>query len=607
MLRQALLVSLMLSAEWLYSQAGKPASSSKATAKATASPVHTTKTDESGTPKTPEEIEKAIVLWRDRADRFTNASLEDEWALGAMQEVLHARLAEAWWKVDPPRAQAWLKDAVVNVTREQKNEPEDMRKQRIKVIEIIFRVCERLKMDRYSEQLLDYLMAEAIKQGPYPGTQHYSSEVANAIREAATQAGQNDPSHAAELGNQLVKLHSGDTVLQTLYMIRYKDEQAANRLYLNALTTAATSSDYPMAFSLMQYPFPFHPVQGPDVSASVKAFTIDTLGGMLSQPLNSLDQQKSFCQGAPLLAEHMLPHLPPAQQGVVQASVQTCKADTPEDEDKHDDLADCDTADSCLKLAETVPAAERRAQLKSYAATRASDEKNPMRSLEILDSLTDEERDWVPDWTNDYWLYGTEAMEQLYKMHDSQGIQHLIDRAPDQLRAQMIINLVEQPEVRDDKPYATAMATEARRVLEKFPTDNPSTYLETMNFYSDLLPQEAPQAFGFVTAALNQITYIDFEKENDKNKKAGKERPLFGYPKPGDLLAPVNVKGELVEQDEPYITAAIKTLSDPETRIAFRLTFLRYSLKRYEQARKEREQVHAPATAAAAKSVTPNH
>jgi hypothetical protein len=596
MLLRALLVSVVIGVQVLPAQTTKPAPSNEKPA--------VTSEKKSSTPKTPEEIEKTLVLWHDRAERFTSASLEDEWAIGAMQEVLHARLAEAWWKTDPVRAHAWLHEAVINVTLEQKNEPEDRRKQRIKAVEIIFRVCERLKMNQYSKQLLDYLMAEAIKQGPYPGTQHYSGEVASAIREAATQAGQNDPSRAAELGNQLVKLHSGDTILQTLDMIRYKDEQAANRLYTNALTTAATSSDYPMAFSLMQYPFPFHPFPGPDVSASVKTFSIDTLGSLLSQPLNSPDQQKSFCQGAPLLAQHMLPYLPPAQQGVVQASVQTCKADTPEDEDQHDDLADCDTADSCLKLAETVTTAERRARLKSYAANRARDEKNPMRSLAILDSLTDEEREWIPEWTNDYWLYGTEAMEQLYKIHDSQSIQRLIDRAPDQLRAQMIISLVEQREVRDDKPYATAMVTEARRVLEKFPTDNPSTYLETMNFYSDLLPQEAPQAFGFVTSALNQITYMDFEKENDKNKKAGKERPLFGYPKPGRMLEPVMINATLVEQDEPYITAAIKTLSDPETRIAFRLTFLRYSLKRYEQELKEKEKLHSPAptvNAAAAK------
>jgi hypothetical protein len=57
----------------------------------------------------------------------------------------------------------------------------------------------------------------------------------------------------------------------------------------------------------------------------------------------------------------------------------------------------------------------------------------------------------------------------------------------------------------------------------------------------------------------------------------------------------------LIDQDEPYITAAINLLSDPETRIAFRLTFLRYSLKRYDQARKEREQLRAPEKARAHK------
>ena len=540
------------------------------------------------------------MLWRDRAERLTNASLEDEWSIGSMREVLHARLAEAWWKSDPPRAQAWLKDAVTNVTREQKNETEDQRKQRIKAIEAVYRVCERLKVAQYAKQLLDSLMQIAMQQGPYPGTQHYSGEIASAIREAVMQVVRDDPARAAELGNQLIQLHSGDTILQTLAMLRFADEQAATQLYTNALTTAATTADYSMAFTLMQYAFPIYAQPVQEVSPVIKSFTLDTLGALLSQPLNSPDQHQEFCRDAPILTKPLITYFPPAQQGIIQASLDTCKAEAPEEE-QHDDFGACNTADSCLKLADTVPTAERRARLKMEAAVRAREEKDSVRSLAILDTLTEDEREWIPEWVNDYENFGREAMEQLYKLHDTQAIQRLIDRFPDSLRAQMILNLAGVREVRDDKPYATLLLTEARRVLEKFPTDSPFTYLELMNLHSELLPNEAPQTFAFVTTALDKITYIDFNKEDKKNKKAGKDRPLFGYPKPGRLLEPVMINPILIDQDEPYITAAINLLSDPETRIAFRLTFLRYSLKRYDQARKEREQLRAPEKARAHK------
>ncbi len=226
---------------------------------------------------------------------------------------------------------------------------------------------------------------------------------------------------------------------------------------------------------------------------------------------------------------------------------------------------------------------EQRAWYKGVAAEQARGQNDPVRALSILDSLTPEEREWVPDWLNDYWIYGMEAMKQLHKDNDSQRIQRLIDRSPDSLRAQMVLDLVAAPDVRKDKPYATSMLLEARRVLEKVPTDNPMTYLQMCNFYSDFLPTEAPQAFGFAVEQLNHIDYPDFEKERKKAKEVGEERPLFRWAKPGEGIQPIEINGAILDEDEPYVTAAIKSVRDPETRIGFRITFLRYSLKRYEQ------------------------
>ena len=217
------------------------------------------------------------------------------------------------------------------------------------------------------------------------------------------------------------------------------------------------------------------------------------------------------------------------------------------------------------------------------AQRRGRGEKDVTRALAILDSLTAEEREWVPDWKNDYEMYGMDAMQQLYTLHDSQTIQHIIDRAPDDLRAKMVLSLLEVPEVRKDRAYAITTLSESHRTLEKFPTGNPATYLELCNDYAELLPEEAPQVFGFAVVQLNHIEYQDFEKERKEKPAVHKERPAFAYYKPGLWLQPIDIRGSLIDNDEPYISAAIKTIKDPETRISLRISFLRFALKRYEQ------------------------
>ena len=71
--------------------------------------------------------------------------------------------------------------------------------------------------------------------------------------------------------------------------------------------------------------------------------------------------------------------------------------------------------------------------------------------------------------------------------------------------------------------------------------------------------------------------------EEAKKARSQPNKPWFRWPKPGEEIQPAMIDGALVEQDEPYVTAAIKTIDDPEIRIGFRLAFLRYSLKKYEQ------------------------
>jgi hypothetical protein len=113
--------------------------------------------------------------------------------------------------------------------------------------------------------------------------------------------------------------------------------------------------------------------------------------------------------------------------------------------------------------------------------------------------------------------------------------------------------------------------------------------MRLMGAFSEIDPDDAIPVLGFVVNALNHITYPDLNKEREEQKKSGKQRPLNEWIKPGNLVEPVNFNASLLDQDEPYVVAAIKSVDDPETRIGFRLTCLRYSLKRYNQEKKAKE------------------
>ena len=430
-----------------------------------------------------DEHKKVLALWHERADALTNAMLQDdEWRISVERPVLMARLAYAWWKVDPSRAHAWLADAVESVTHEFPSDKPEVRNLRLRAAESVFRICEYLKQDEQARRIVLALLDLAKKNGHDPA-RHHSPEIsglAGSIMAAGTEIAREDPARAADMANLLIQFHS-EYLNNLLGSIAAKDPQDAERLYSNALDTALDSRDYTMMYSLMQYAFPYYSGARP-VPDTLKSLTIEKAGALLSLPLNSEDDRQQFCMGAGGIASHLANNLPPSQLGVVQASLQSCPEKA--EEDQHGDDPDaCDSADACLKLAETAKTDEARASLKIDAAEKARNE-DPVRALSILDSLTPEEREWQPAWPNDYWMIGMEAMKHLFELHDSHNIQRVIDDAPSTLRAQMALNLLDWPDVRKDKPYAISVLMEVAAIAREIPYRQRGDLSSDMQFLS---------------------------------------------------------------------------------------------------------------------------
>jgi hypothetical protein len=234
-----------------------------------------------------EELAKAVTLWHDRAERFTNAALEDEWHIFVQHPVLKARLAQAWWKVDIQRARPWLASAVDEVTITFPNQADEVRQQRLWAAESVLRICEYLKEEKFAQKILDSLLAIPKENGSKSQHSPITSGLAQSLSMAAFEIARDDPARALKIGQTLIALHSGMSVNRVADAVRYKDEQGANKLYIDGLTEAANTSDFAMAGELMQYAFPFFQNPGPETPDAVKATTIELMGTLLTKPFAS--------------------------------------------------------------------------------------------------------------------------------------------------------------------------------------------------------------------------------------------------------------------------------------------------------------------------------
>ena len=299
---------------------------------------------------------------------------------------------------------------------------------------------------------------------------------------------------------------------------------------------------------------------------------------MLTQVPQTDEQQTAYCEGAPLVMTWMRSILSASQRGQVDGALLICrnKGIRP----PGDWREGCETVDACLELANQASDPKKSADWKWDAAAASENAGDVLKAVDILLSYTSEEKEAAGQWDRYYLDFCLAALQKLYADKDSNGIQHILDRSPDDVRPGVMLLFARLLDNRrEDRPYATSMLANARLALEKHPVQDPTLYVQLLRLYTQLLPEDSSQAFGFVVSGLNQIDYEEIGKERAKQDP----RIRYAWNKPGFRLEPIGIDGVIIEQDEPYVVAALKSLDDPETRIAFRLTFLNYSLNTYEQ------------------------
>jgi hypothetical protein len=520
--------------------------------------------------------------WYERAQRLTSELLEeDQWRLHMLGEALPARLAEAWWKLDQSRAKRWLEESVQAITFGYQNDKDEVRDDRLDAAAVVFEVASRY--DRAAAEKIATMLMDIAQQGDNRDKALARSTIRHTLNTSFRSAdGQDGGLSPEDIGEMLVQM--GDSNLHpTLGQIARKDPAAAQRLYSEALTKASASGNYNMLFGLAQYAWPsFESSSSEAIPDSSRAQLLDAVAAVMVRPPQSSDDQQKVCRMVARIAERLLDKFPASQAGMVQGAVNNCDAQYPDD----DVTLDCSSVETCLEAADLKTKASDRAQLKLDAAFHASSDQQHIRALDILDSFSPEEREASDDWAIQRSQFVIQAVEQLYKQHDTVRIQRILDDTPEGERAEVLLNfsLIVSMQGRD-KPYGQLLLSQARGVLEKNPSPNPHTYTQLLSAYAMYIPEDALQVFTLAVSGLNQIKYDDRKntKKDTKDPAKDQKKISFSWAPLGSRLEPTTTPVSLLENDDVFVFASIKGLDDPRARASFRLGYLQSSLKKYQE------------------------
>jgi hypothetical protein len=535
----------------------------------------------------PDARDLAAAQWKERAERLTNDLLEDRWRLHLLGMALPARLAEAWWAVDRRRARNWLDESIQSVTFAAGNESTEVRKDRLQAAEIVIDVANRLDPSESDEIVA--MLVELAKQDRAAGNNRTANMVTGMLTNSVSQSvADGNTSGTAQALDALVQLRDQNIHL-ALSQIAWKDAGTANRVYADAIAAASSDNGSRMFFGLAEYAFPT--LGGPPTASlpdALRGQLLDAIVAVMTRPTQSDEEQKQVCTEVAPVANRLLDKFSAVQASIVRPVIEKCK--TLQQNKNDDSVPDaCASVDECLKAGDVEAKTVRKARIKEQAAMMATIDRDPLRALDIMDGLSDEERAALPDWSQQRLRLLAMSLDSLHKAHDTDRIQRLLDDTPDNQRAEAMIAFSNTLMRGDDKPYGVLMLSQARATLEKSPADNPYVYLQLLGSYTRYLPEEAPQVLGLVVSGLNQIKY--------KDPKDAKDGEAIFLP-PGARLNPEWAGAALLDNYDAYVFASIKALDDPRTRAAFRLGCLEYSLKRYQEELKKGPSVSPKAVSA---------
>lgn len=543
-----------------------------------------------------QEVNTPQNPWPLRAQALTDEIVSDANQLSKFDRALmYVRLADIWWKSDQERARKWLQKAVLEVESVPESEDPAENSRRVSAARVLFSMI-AIRDKKLGDRLMAIFNSNAVERGNKEDRQ----KNADALVELALANLEGNPQRAAELG--LASLRAGASYNLTVLILRMHkiDTKLAGELFDQGLVLARAARDEELLDILASAAFPhkifFPPAAAPVLPERMRIATLNLYAeNLLTTPSSAEDATASckFSWTAAKLLDQYLAFLPQYAGGMRQA-IERCQANLNSFARQHqnDDMSDhpLRTGEDYLRAAKDASDPKMRAVYLGRGAYTSFSEGKPEQAIEMIESMSEAEREILPEglWNNWRWWFAASAALKHYKSGDRYMMQKIIDAVPVNLRGFAMVNLID--ELVTEKPPATArqLLDDARKYLAK--TDTAFTqrgdfFLALARLYGVLMPADGPVVFGEAIKAVNRS---EQQKQKDKTDK---DSPNAVFPP----WQAIKLPAALLELDDAGVGYMAASIESPLRRTQVRLGLLASSVENLRVAPPPAKRIDKPA------------
>jgi hypothetical protein len=523
-------------------------------------------------------------LWLVRAQTITADLIKDSADLTPSDRaLLWARLAQRWWLDDPERARAWMLKPIEIVEAVPNKENPDERLQRLSTVRSLLPIVAPL------DQKLSARLVAILTQDSEQQAKDERAANADGLLEAAVSLVNTDPQRAAELGALALRVGHPTLIQWLIFSLRSKNPKLADVLFTQTLAAARQTFDTDLLNSLSLVAFP----ESREVGGAPNMGMTDTLKTEVLRAYVAYVQanqitpetRNSVCIVVSGLIDPILPQfdrLLPQQAVIVRQSINQCHSTNPPAQQLFADalrVQPLTTIDDLLKAGDDAQDVKVRTIYQFRAAKLAMEQKDPDRALKILDTMSDESREFMGGaWDGFRGDWAATAALQHLAIGDVGGMQLIINAIPSELQPFAKMQFVDRlPADRNkDTDPTLEFLSDARdgfRHASDSGADVSGSYVFLLKLIVKYQPAEATAVLKEVITAVN---HADEAKAKAK-KNSHDDRAWFS----GSEV----FSAALLEMDEYTVREAVSSISSVDTRIQVRLEFLRVCLERMRSAR----------------------
>ena len=520
-------------------------------------------------------------LWLIRSQAITEDILKDATKLEKWDHpILLARLGQLWWQENPEKAKSWLSKAIEIVETVPNKENPTERNDRLAAARFILRLVAPL------DQRLTTRLTGVLRTSVERSTEDERKDNAEQLIVAAETLAEKDAKRAFDIGRLALQIGEPTNLDSLLRVLRRIDPKLSDGLFVEALAIARATSSEPLIYTLTRTAFPVQMLKVETVAAPADNLRRDLLQlnlAWLRSNQITADNRNTKCGGIiafilPVVAE--FDRLLAQQAATAHQAISQCQSLSPlADQLLDDNLREqpLSTVDDILKAAADAEDVKVRAVFHYRAGALAVSQKDHERALKILDSMSEEERQFMGEaWISYRWHWAGLAAIEALKRGDIYSATVVIDAVPENLRVFTRIFFVRELPVemyKEKDPTLTVLndAVTGVRKSKVSDADRYGWYFALLGLILKYQPGDAASFLKESIATLNR-------GENSKEKTTTPER-LDQNIFQGVRFLPESV----TEIDEYVVKDALSSITSLTKRVQLRLEVLEASLKKMKQ------------------------